>query len=99
MESFLASRRILIKDFKRFAPAQAERLKEYAKAMAEKQGRPYIYLDRKTPKEEQARWLGHPTYFSTNARWARSQTCALRCKARLSRSLSDKRRNASICMR
>ena len=54
MESFLASRRILIKDFKRFAPAQAERLKEHAKAMAEKQGRPYIYLDRKTPKEEQA---------------------------------------------
>jgi len=54
MEKLLGVRKLLIKDFKQFAPAQAERLKQHAKAMAEKQGRPYIYLDRKTPKEEQA---------------------------------------------
>jgi hypothetical protein len=55
MEGFLAQQGLKIKDFKRFVPKQAERLKEHARNMAEKLGRPYIHLNGTVRKEELAR--------------------------------------------
>ncbi len=55
MEQFLGSHGILIKDFKHFVPKQAERLKSYAKTVAQRAGRPYIHLNYTVRKEEMAR--------------------------------------------
>ena len=57
MENFIARNGLRIKDFKRFVPRQANRLKDHAKAMAETAGRPYIYLTGPIRKEERARAL------------------------------------------
>ena len=55
MEGFLAQRGILIKDFKKFVPKQAERIKLHAVELAARQGRPYLYLERYLRKEKLAR--------------------------------------------
>lgn len=55
MEQFLNSRGILIKDFKQFVPKQAQRIKDHAKALAERTGRPYVHLNHTLRKEQCAR--------------------------------------------
>jgi hypothetical protein len=55
MEAFLSRHRILIKDFKPFVLAQAERIKKHARDIAAKAGRPYIHLNGGVRMEERAR--------------------------------------------
>lgn len=52
LEAFFDQRGLLLKDFKRFAPEQADRIKAHAQATAERQGRPYRYLQRRVRKED-----------------------------------------------
>ena len=44
MERLTAQEELLNKDFKKFVTNQVERVKEHAKRMAERAGRPYVYL-------------------------------------------------------
>jgi hypothetical protein len=53
MEAFLWQKGVLLKDFKSFVIAKSEAVKEHALALAQKAGRPYIYLNRATRKEEE----------------------------------------------
>ena len=46
---------LLLKDFKPFVSAHSERLKQHARGMAEKFGRPYLHLNGEIRKEEKAR--------------------------------------------
>src|SRR3989442_891476 len=56
LEAFLATRRVLLKDFSRFAQGVSARVKAHAEAMARAQGRPFEYLpSAATSKEERAR--------------------------------------------
>jgi hypothetical protein len=55
MEKFLDYKRVLIKDFGRFAKQQSHRLKLHAQETAQLHGRPYIHLPKKTRKEDLAR--------------------------------------------
>lgn len=55
MEVMLKLHGLLLKDFKRFVTRESDRLKAHAKAVAERAGRPYVYLDRPTRKEALAR--------------------------------------------
>jgi hypothetical protein len=55
MERFILSQGFLFKDFKTFVTKQSERIKQHAKAMAEKKGRPYIHINGRIRKEEKAR--------------------------------------------
>ena len=54
MEGFLSRHNVLLKDFKDFTKRQSTVLKEYAKQVAAKAGRPYEYLSGKQRKEELA---------------------------------------------
>ena len=54
LQNFLDHHGILLKNFKTFAPAQAERLKEHAQAVARRAGRPYEYLYSHCRKDELA---------------------------------------------
>lgn len=55
MESFLDSRKVLLKNFKPFALECSATLKSHAQALAERAGRPYEYLNSPTRKEARAR--------------------------------------------
>ena len=55
LEGFLNHHDVLLKDFKTFAPAQAQRLLDHAKAVAQQAGRPFQHLAKRTRKEELAR--------------------------------------------
>ena len=56
IEIWLASRGVLLKDFASFAEGLSQRLKKHARTLAEKHGRPYIYLESsKESKEDVAR--------------------------------------------
>lgn len=55
MENLLDRHGILLKNFREFAPAQAERLKEHAQALAQRAGRPYQYLYQQCRKDELAK--------------------------------------------
>jgi hypothetical protein len=55
MERFMNSQGLLLKEFKGFVTVQSERVKEHARAMAEKSKRPYIHLNRQIRKEKKAR--------------------------------------------
>jgi hypothetical protein len=55
MSGFLYQQKVLLKDFKDYAPAIAERVKEHVKAQVEKAGAPYRHLPTKEPMEQQAR--------------------------------------------
>jgi hypothetical protein len=55
MEKFLQHKRVLIKDFGRFAKRQSHRLKLHAQETARRHGRPYIYLAKSTRKDDLAR--------------------------------------------
>jgi len=58
MEIWLSSRGILMKNFAPYAHQLSERLKEHARTLAEKHGRPFIYLESsKESKEEVARGI------------------------------------------
>jgi hypothetical protein len=57
LEGLLHHHGILLKDFKTFAPQQAERLKEHAQQFAEQRGRPFRHLAHRTRKDELARQL------------------------------------------
>lgn len=56
MDSFMTNQGLLLKEFKQFVSVQSERVKQHARAIAEKSGRPYIHLNgEKIRKEEKAR--------------------------------------------
>lgn len=58
MDRFLSSQRVLYKNFAAFAQMISNRLKTHAEAMAQKQGRPFIYLpSSRQSKEDKARDL------------------------------------------
>ena len=52
MEGFLYRQNILFKDFKSFAKQKSEELKYYAQTIAQKNHRPYLYLNQKVRKED-----------------------------------------------
>jgi hypothetical protein len=57
LESFLDRHGILLKNFKAFAPAQADLVKEHALALAKREGRPYEYLYSHRRKDELAQHI------------------------------------------
>jgi hypothetical protein len=57
MASFLESRGIYRRDVKRFVLTQAYRLKDHARQLAAREGRPYQYFGERTRKEDLARQL------------------------------------------
>ena len=57
MEAFLNRQGILFKDFKEFASGCSEVVKEHARELARKTGRPFIYLHSPVRKEDEARRL------------------------------------------
>jgi len=52
MELFLAKHRILYRDYKGFVQRISNKLKDHAKAMAQKENRPYVYLDSPSVSKE-----------------------------------------------
>jgi len=59
MESFLNRQGVLFKDFKHFAVACSDTVKDNAIQTARKAGRPFIYLNSAVRKEEHAREIAH----------------------------------------
>jgi hypothetical protein len=57
MDSFMTNQGLLLKEFKQFVSVQSERVKQHARAVAEKNGRPYIHLNGEIRKEEKARGI------------------------------------------
>jgi hypothetical protein len=57
LDGFLYQQRVLLKDFKNYAPRVAERVKEHVKGVVAAAGAPFRHLPRKEPMEEQARRL------------------------------------------
>jgi hypothetical protein len=57
MERWLASRGVLLKDFKSFVTTQSDRLKTHAQQLAANAGRPYQYLARPIRKDDEARQI------------------------------------------
>ena len=58
MERFIGNQGLLLKDFKRFVTTHSKTIKNHAEAMANKQQRPFIYLESNTiRKEDEARRL------------------------------------------
>jgi hypothetical protein len=57
MSGFLYQQKVLLKDFKDYAPTIAERIKEHVKAIVEKAGAVYRHLPSKEPMEAQARQM------------------------------------------
>lgn len=56
MDRFLASMRVLYKDFGKFAEMMSNEVKRQAEEFSKRQGRPFLYLpSSKQPKEDQAR--------------------------------------------
>ena len=59
MERFMMAQGLLLKDFKGFVTKHSERLKQYAKTVAENNERPYIHLNGQLRKEDKAREIAH----------------------------------------
>ena len=57
MSGFLYQQKVLLKNFKDYAPAIAERIKEHVKALVAKVGAVYRHLPSKEPMEAQARQI------------------------------------------
>jgi len=55
MEGFLARQGLRIKDFGPFVNRHSERIKQHAKAMAQRGGRPYVHLNAPIRKEDRVR--------------------------------------------
>ena len=49
MSGFLYQQKVLLKDFKDYAPAIAERIKQHVKGLVEQAGAPYRHLPTKEP--------------------------------------------------
>jgi hypothetical protein len=54
MEAFLGQKGVLLKDFKAFAISSSQAIKVHAQAIAQKAGRPYVYLNHASRKEQEA---------------------------------------------
>jgi hypothetical protein len=52
MGKFLGSRRVLYKDYRSFAEGLSQRLKQHAKQLAEREGRPFVYLNSSSERKE-----------------------------------------------
>ena len=59
MQRFILDQGLLFKDFKMFVTKHSERIKQHAKATAEKSERPYIHLNGRVRKEEKAREIAN----------------------------------------
>lgn len=59
MQRFIMAQGLLFKDFKMFVTKHSERVKQHAKAMAEKCERPYIHINGQVRKEEKAREIAN----------------------------------------
>lgn len=59
MERFISSQGLLLKEFKPFVKKHSDALVVHAKAIAEKSGRPYIYLPSRIRKEDEARAMAY----------------------------------------
>ena len=57
MQRFIMSQGLLIKDFRAFVTKHSERIKQYAKIMAERLHRPHIHSNGQTRKEHIARQI------------------------------------------
>jgi hypothetical protein len=57
LEGFLYQQKVLLKDFKDYAPRIAERVKQHVQGLVEQAGAPFRYLPKKEPMEAQARRL------------------------------------------
>jgi hypothetical protein len=57
LEGFLYQQGVLLKHFRNYAPAAAERIKEHVKGLVASAGAPFRHLPRKEAMEEQARRL------------------------------------------
>ena len=57
MEGWLSQQGILLKDFRGFALKQSAKIKDFAHKLAEKEGRPFIALQKKIRKEERAKQI------------------------------------------
>jgi len=57
MASFLETRKVHRRDVKRFVLTQASRLKDHARQMAAREGRPYQYFGERIRKEDLARQM------------------------------------------
>lgn len=55
MERFISRQGLRLKDFGGFVNRSSERIKQHAKDMAERAGRPYLYLDGPVRKEDRVR--------------------------------------------
>jgi hypothetical protein len=55
LEGFLYQQKVLLKEFKNYAPQIAERIKAHVKGLVLKAGAPFRHLPSKEPMEEQAR--------------------------------------------
>src|SRR5215831_1437690 len=57
MASFLETRQVYRRDVKRFVLTQAYRLKDHARQLAAREGRPYPYFGERVKKEDLARQM------------------------------------------
>jgi hypothetical protein len=61
LEGFLFQQKVLLKDFRTYAPQVAERVKQHVKDLVAQAGAPFRHLSRKEPMEAQARRLAQET--------------------------------------
>jgi hypothetical protein len=77
LEGFLFQQKVLLKDFRDYAPRIAQRITEHVKALVEQAGAPFRYLVRKEPMEEQARRLAQDKGITEGivCGFAKQETC------------------------
>jgi hypothetical protein len=77
MSGFLYQQKVLLKNFKDYAPQVAERIKEHVKNLAAQSGAPYRHLPSKEPMEEQARRLARDKGIRTGivCAFSKLETC------------------------
>jgi hypothetical protein len=61
LEGFLYQQKVPLKEFKNYAPAIAERVKEHVKGLVQAAGAEFRHLPRKEPMEQQARRIAQET--------------------------------------
>ena len=59
LEGFLYQQKVLLKDFKDYAPKIADRVKAHVQGLVEQAGAPFRYLPKREPMEAQARRRAH----------------------------------------
>lgn len=88
LEGFLYQQKVLLKDFRNYAPQVAERIKQHVKDQVSGAGAPFRHLPRKEAMEEQARRLAGEQHIQEGIVCAFSQleTCGtFRCEYRAGR--------------